>query len=666
MSSEAQTIDAATLHAKSVAAAQDGRLPDNVADQIASEALSEFTVNLGALAVNENWEQLAQFVQAVIALDAAAAADHLLPSAVDNIRTWLREPWFVNERPTLVDELNRGDWQTLNDVFWTIIPFGTGGRRGRMHPVGTNAINDRTIGESAQGLAACVQELFPGEKHSCAIAYDTRHRSRHFAELCAEILAAAGFQVHFLDGHRSTPELSTAVMHLQATCGIMVTASHNPPSDNAVKVYWQHGAQLLSPEDQQVIDHVKRVTWIERKPFAEAVAAGEVRMVQDEIDAFYLDAVASQSRFDGGRELKILYSPMHGVGQTSVVPVLTSCGFENLEVFGPHAEPNGDFPNVPDHVANPENPATFDSMIAHAGTGGADLILATDPDADRLGCAVKSALDGSWITITGNQTCALLTDFTLSTLADQPVEKPFVVTTLVTTGLIRRVAESYGAEVIDNLQVGFKWICSAVRQRSPAVPTDWREQPFAFGCEESYGYLAGTHVRDKDAAVAALLLSELAAQLHVEGKSLHHRLIDLFRRHGLHRERTVSQYMHGAAGMQQMQKLMETLRSDPPDQIGGMRIIATRDYLGQPVRRHAGNEESIDGIPGNLVIFELEHAGNHVAIRPSGTEPKVKLYMFAYQPPDALSDDVTAEEKVLDARLDALESDLRAFAEKFC
>ena len=222
---------------------------------------------------------------------------------------------------------------------------------------------------------------------SCAIAYDTRHRSREFAELCAEIMAAAGFTVYFLDGYRSTPELSFAVRYKQCDCGIMITASHNPPSDNAVKVYWSTGGQLLPPHDDDSIDAMQSVTWIERMPFAEALAAGKIVYCQEEVDAAFEQAVVAQS-MPGPRDLKIIYSPLHGVGASAVLPVLAADGFEDVEVFGPHAEPNGDFPNVPNHVANPENAAVFDAIIERAKQTGAELILATDPDCDRLGCAV--------------------------------------------------------------------------------------------------------------------------------------------------------------------------------------------------------------------------------------------------------------------------------------
>ncbi|MGH7136799.1 MAG: phospho-sugar mutase, partial [Pirellulales bacterium] len=317
-------------------------------------------------------------------VDEAVTRGQLSASAAENIRAWLTEPRYGEYAGQVAEHIRSGKWQQLDDAFWTIIPFGTGGRRGKMYPIGSNAINDRTIGESAQGLADYVKQAVGQRALSCAIAYDTRHQSRHFAELCAEVLVANGFKVWFLDGYRSTPELSVAVRFKRCSCGLMVTASHNPPSDNAVKAYWSTGGQLLPPHDRGVIDRVMAVDQIARVPFGQALADGRVQYCQDEVDTEYHCQAVRQS-VPGPRQLKILYSPMHGVGASSVLPVLGGAGFTDIELFALHAEPNGDFPNVPDHVSNPENPATFDAPIARAKQIGADLVLSTDPDADRLG-----------------------------------------------------------------------------------------------------------------------------------------------------------------------------------------------------------------------------------------------------------------------------------------
>src|SRR5262249_23141848 len=273
--------------------------------------------------------------------------------------------------PQVAEHVATEKWKELDDVFWTVIPFGTGGRRGRMYPIGCNAINERTIGESAQGLAEYVREQIASrtsqvENHTfglrpstfdslaCAIAYDTRHNSRLFAQLCASIMVANGFRVYFLDGFRSTPELSFLVRHKQCDCGIMVTASHNPPSDNAVKVYWSTGGQVVPPHDQRIVERVMNVSEIKRVDFQQAVADGQIILCKDEIDEAFIQNVVSQST-PGPRELKVIYSPLHGVGEFAAVPALWADGFRNIEIFAPHSQPDGDFPNVPGQVSNPEN-----------------------------------------------------------------------------------------------------------------------------------------------------------------------------------------------------------------------------------------------------------------------------------------------------------------------
>jgi phosphomannomutase len=586
----------------------------------------------------------------------AVSRKRLSTAAAANIRDWLTEARYRQYADQVVDHIRAGKWQQLDDVFWTVIPFGTGGRRGKMYPIGSNAINDRTIGESAQGLADYVKQIVGDTGLSCAIAYDTRHQSRHFAELCAEVLAANGFKIWFLDGYRSTPELSFAVRYKHCSCGLMVTASHNPPSDNAVKAYWSTGGQLLPPHDRGVIERVMSVEEIARVPFAEALADGRVQYCQLEVDAEYIRQVRLQS-LPGPRQIKILYSPMHGVGASSVVPALTAVGFGNVEIFGPHADPNGDFPNIPEHVANPENPATFDSLIERAKQTGADLVLSTDPDADRLGCATPRKVGGGdWHVLTGNQIGALLAEHMLEgrKYAGNLSPKHYLVKTLVTTELIRRIGDSYGVTTYGDLQVGFKWIGGMMDEMGPDL--------FLLGCEESHGFLAGQYARDKDAAVAALMLAEFAARARAAGQTLFEKLDALFWQHGCHAERTVSKTMPGSEGMARMQKLMAGLRRSPPKSLAGIKVRQTRDYLEQVVIRSTGRQP-LDGAKGDTLIFDLATEGNYVAVRPSGTEPKVKFYLFTYEPPELLAD-LDETKRLLAQRLAALDADLVRLADE--
>ena len=615
-------------------------------------------------------------------LDAAAAAGKLTPHAVKNIRTWLTEPYLAEFAPQVAEHIAGGKWPALEEAFWTTIPFGTGGRRGRLYPIGCNAINDRTIGESAQGLADYVREQAEkaektgtGSEHghvgsakavagevpvpvssrtlSCAIAYDTRHRSREFAELCSAIMVANGYKVWFLDGYRSTPALSFTVRHKQCDCGIMITASHNPPTDNAVKVYWSTGGQLLPPHDTDSIARMQSVTWIKRADFAEALAAGKVEYCQGEIDAAFVAAVVKQSQ-PGPRDVRIIYSPLHGVGASAVMPVLAAAGFRNVELYGPHAEPSPDFPNVPNHVSNPENAAVFDAIIDHARLTGAELILATDPDCDRLGCAAPLHGGGfaPWGTLNGNQQGALLTDFLLGKRKAAGTLRPelYIVKTLVTTELMRRIADDYGVQTSGNHQVGFKYIGGEIDRLGP--------EGFVIGAEESYGFLVGAHARDKDAAVAAMLIAELAADLKAKGLTLHERLDDLYGRYGVHSESQLNIQMPGEKGMDDMRALMQRFRTNPPRKIAGMRVVRLLDYAAQTITTIGGKPQPFDGANGDMVTLELDAPGNAVAVRPSGTEPKVKFYMFACDAPSAGG--VEATRAAQRTRMAAMEKDLQA------
>ncbi len=595
--------------------------------------------------------------QAIAALEVAEKSQELSAGAVTNIRTWLTEPRYATYAPEVIGHIARRQWQQLDDVFWTVIPFGTGGRRGRMYPIGSNAINDRTIGESAQGLADYVrQQTSNSASLSCAIAYDTRHQSRHFAELCAGIMVAAGFQVYFLDDYRSTPELSFLVRHRECSCGIMVTASHNPPSDNAVKVYWSTGGQVLPPHDKAIIECVMNAGEIGHADFDQAVDDGRVVICTAATDDAYFAALKQQS-FAGPRDIRIVYSPLHGVGASAVCPVLKSVGFEHVETYGPHAQPDGDFPNVPGHVSNPENPHVFDAMIEHAKQSGADIVLATDPDCDRMGCAAPLTLrpGSEWATLTGNQLGVLLSDYVLEQRRDAGTltSDHYLIKTLVTTDMIRRVGDSYGVRTCGNLLVGFKWIGGVIDQEGP--------ENFVLGSEESHGYLVGQYARDKDGPVACMLMSELAARLKAAGKTVHEKLDDLFWQHGVHLERLITFRMEGSEGMINMQKLMAKFRTNPPEQLGGIAIESLRDYQRLTTTRD-GQQEALDGPKGDMVVMDLAEKGNSIAVRPSGTEPKVKFYFFAFTPAEQLSDLELAKTE-LTARLNDFEADVRAYCE---
>jgi phosphoglucomutase/phosphomannomutase len=591
------------------------------------------------------------------AIETALAAQKITAAAVENLKIWLTEPRYSAYFDQIVEHIEAGKWQQLDDVFWTIIPFGTGGRRGMMYPFGSNAINTRTIGESAQGLADYVKEVKPQGPWSMAIAYDTRHRSREFAELCTGIMVANGFEVYFLDAYRSTPQLSLLTRYKQCDCGIMVTASHNPPSDNAVKVYWSTGAQLIPPHDANVIEKVNQVEEIPCTDFSTAVKEGKVHLVLTEIDDALRNAEAKYS-FPGPRDLKVIFSPLHGVSEFNVKPLLNEVGFDDLEIYEPHREPSPDFPNVPGNVSNPENKEVFTAIIAHAKTQKAELILASDPDGDRMGAAVPMTLDptGQWSTLNGNQLGVLLADFVLRQRQSNGTlsSENYLITTLVTTTMLNRVAEFYGVKCYNENLVGFKWICSLMDQLGA--------HNMAFATEESHGFLVGDYCRDKDGAVACMLMAELAAWVKSQGKSMFEHLDDLYRQHGLHYEVVVNIGMKGSDGMARMKTLMQKFRDEPPQQLGGLKVVGVRDYsVGKQILA-GGKSESITGPTGDLLIFETEKPGNYVAARPSGTEPKIKFYLFAMVPPNEIGDLATAKID-METRAKRYAEDMQAFAD---
>jgi phosphoglucomutase/phosphomannomutase len=527
-----------------------------------------------------------------------------------------------------------------------------------MYPIGSNAINDRTIGESAQGLADYVVEYTGGKPGlSCAIAYDTRHKSRHFTELCAGIMVAAGFKVYLLDDYRATPQLSYAVRLKGCDCGIMVTASHNPPSDNAVKVYWSSGAQVLPPHDKAIIQRVMNCQEIRQVPFAESLAKGKIEIVTEEVDRAYFQAAVACG-FPGPRDVRVLYTPLHGVGSAAVLPLLDRDGFKQVQVYEPHRQPSGDFPNVPGHVSNPENKAVFDKPIELARREGLDLILATDPDCDRIGCAapITSNTSGPWRTFSGNEIGALLAEYVLSRRAAAGTLTPshYVVKTLVTTELIRRIADSYSVRCEGDLLVGFKYIAEVMDREGP--------DKFVFGAEESHGYLVGQYCRDKDGAVASMLMCELAAELKSRGQSMHDFLCSLYRKHGYHRETLINLVMEGSEGMAAIHRLMKAFRQAPPKSLAGIDVVGLRDYgAATKLDTRSGRTQELSGPRGDMVMLDLAEEGNCVAVRPSGTEPKIKLYVFTRVGAEQ-SQDLDSAVATISGRLEHLERDVRDYA----
>lgn len=561
----------------------------------------------------------------------------LTPQTVENVRFWLTQDRFADDWPALLDLVEARQFQELTRLFWERIPFGTGGRRGAMSTFGTATINRWTIAESAWGLGQYVlqsRELADtttstttsASRPRAVIAFDGRLRSPEFAEVSASVLAALGFEVFLYAEPRATPQLSFSVRRLNCDCGIMISASHNPPGDNGFKAYWSNGVQVLPPHDAGIIDWVNRAESIAFAERAAAESEGTWRAVPAGIDDDYINAVAALSRTDQ-RAIKVLFTPLHGVGGSSIVRVLQRAGFDDVEVYTPQATVDGNFPNVPDQLPNPERAAVLWPAIQYAESqGNHDLVLASDPDADRLAAAVRTR-ENRYAILTGNQLGSLLADFAI-TQNPASAASGYVLQTLVTTPLISAIATAAGATVYADAPVGFKHLGAAMEAHGP--------EGLIFAAEESLGYLAGDYCRDKDAALAALWCCEQAAILKAAGASLLDRLQSLYRERGWYRESQVSHVFTGPTGAAHMAAVIARFRERPPTQIGTAPVQRIRDYGRQVVRAAPGWQvtESLSVQAGELLFADVRQDGvtGQVALRPSGTEPKLKCYFFAQSP----------------------------------
>ncbi|MCH2203193.1 MAG: phospho-sugar mutase [Fuerstiella sp.] len=559
-------------------------------------------------------------------LDQAVADGKLVSDAAHNVRDWLGRQCLSLYHPQIRQLITDGDWTSLNATFWTVIPFGTGGRRGPMGRLGPATINDRTVAESAHGMAVYLKKSGRTSGGAAVVAYDTRNQSRHFAQLTATTLAAHELTVFLFDSHRSTPELSFAVRHLNCDIGVMISASHNPPADNGFKAYWNNGGQVIAPHDKGIITEVEAAEEVPQVDFDEAVAGGRIRIIGEAVDVAYVTAVAALSQ-SASRDISAVYTPLHGVGESSIWRIVRKLGFD-IDIFEDHRATDGNFPNVPGHLPNPEQLEVFDPVIdwVIGSNHPADLILASDPDADRLGVVVRNP-EGGFTPLSGNQTGALLTDYLLRKriAAGHLSPDDYVVQTLVTTPLTRAIAEGYGAQAVCELLVGFKYIAETMEERGT--------EHFIIGTEESIGFLAGGYCRDKDGAIAAMFVLELAAELKGQGRTLLDQLDDLHRQHGYHCEGQRSIYCEGPTGKSKIDSLMTTLRKNPPAELGSVKLVEVADY-DSGIRTEIPSGKLTDDIGhprGDLLIYKSDPAASvrvQIAGRPSGTEPKIKFYFF--------------------------------------
>jgi phosphomannomutase len=561
--------------------------------------------------------------------DTTQLSQHLSEAAAANVARWLTEPKYEIYKAEVQELIAAGAWQTLEDSFFKVIEFGTGGRRGTTG-VGSARINKVTVGESAQALCQYALSVNPdAAQQGVAIAYDTRLSSPELSQFVARVCAANGFKVYVFESYRSTPELSFAVRELGCSIGVVITASHNPPADNGFKAYWSDGAQLVNPHDKGVIAFVESVQTIATVDYEKAVADGLIEHIGKEIDDKYVAAMIAEAE-GTTRDLRIVYSPLHGAGQTNTLPALRAAGFADVRVVADQMTPDGNFPTIENNKANPEERAANDRAVAQMLAEDADIAITNDPDADRVGVMVRQGNEPVYLT--GNQSFVLAVDYVLQRKQAKDDLRPgdFVAKTIVTTDMVTAVADTYGVRTYTNMLVGFKYIGSLIYQKEN---TDER---FIIGGEESYGLLKGTYSRDKDGATGALPLAEYAAELKMQGKTLWDRMLELYAQYGLYMERLENIVAPGASGFERMQQVMRTLRAQPPKEVAGYQLTAISDY--QTLERtdvQTGAVVPIDCTKGNVVVLEFGDSRRRLTIRPSGTEPKLKLYTQWYEPADA-------------------------------
>lgn len=576
---------------------------------------------------------------------------HVSKTAYETISAWRKEPKYAQYADEVEALIQQERWQDLEDRFFQKIAFGTGGIRGETG-VGSNRINRVTIGEAAQGLSRYVLDsIDDAADRGIVIAYDTRRTSEEFCRYVASVVAAHGITTYIFDSFRSTPELSFAVRHLGAAAGVVISASHNPAADNGFKAYWSDGGQLVAPHDAAVVQYAAQVAEIMTVDIDEALKDGRIVVLDESIDAAYVRAVTENTLGDQ-RDLSIVYSPLHGAGQTSVLPVLRAAGFTSVSVVATQMIPDGNFPDIEGGKPNPEEKVANKQAVEQMLRVGADIAITNDPDADRVGVMVNQR--GSVAYLTGNQSAVLAAEWLLSQKRARGDLRStdYLAKTIVTTDLLDALAREYAVGLYGSMLVGFKYIGRLM------TSLDETEQRIVLGGEESYGVLIGDYARDKDGAAGALPLAEYAATLKQQGKTLYDRLLELFERHGVYAETLHSVYFPGASGFAKMQDVMEQLRTHPPLEVDGSSVTAVLDYR-QLVRRDVatGEESVIECDAGNVVVLEFDGDNRRrIAIRPSGTEPKMKLYVQWYE---AFSGgDVQEQYEVVLARLARISSDL--------
>ena len=573
---------------------------------------------------------------------------------MEKYRFWLVSDAFDEETKKELQAID-GDDKEIKERFYKDLEFGTGGLRGIIG-AGTNRMNKYTVGKATQGLANYILKNNPdGAKMGVAIAYDSRNMSPEFAERSALVLNANGIKAYVFDELRPTPELSYAVRALGCTAGIVVTASHNPPEYNGYKVYWADGAQVVYPKDKGIIGEVNAISdfsLIKTMDRKEAEGKGLFNVIGKEIDDGFIKAIKAQAvrpeEIKKAEDMVIVYTPLHGTGNKPVRRVLDEVGFKNVYVVPEQEKPDKNFSTV--GYPNPEDPKAFTLAIELAKEKNAEIIVGTDPDADRIGVVIRDE-KGNYDILTGNMTGALLTEYVLNGRKEKGLlpENAAVIKTIVTTEMVRAIAESYNAELIEVL-TGFKFIGEKIKQFE-----EDHSHTFVFGFEESYGCLSGTYARDKDAVGAAMLVCEMAAYYKNRGMTLHDALEELYKKYGFYKEGVKSVTLKGIDGAEKIGKIMAYLRENTPEGFGGNKVLTVKDYKSGVFTDVATGNKSESPLPASDVLYYNLEDRAWLCVRPSGTEPKIKFYMgVKAESSDAAVAKVEAMEKSVDELLEKI------------
>jgi phosphomannomutase len=532
------------------------------------------------------------------------------------ISNW-QQDFFDQETKDEITKLQENP-EELEDRFYKDLEFGTGGMRGVMG-VGTNRINKYTLGRNTQGLSDYLKQLYTEEKLKVAIAYDCRHNSKSFAKIVADVFSANDIEVFLFEDLRATPELSFAVKHLNCQCGIVLTASHNPPEHNGYKVYWKDGGQLVPPHDKAIITVINNLDYKDINFEANDALIHKIGSNVDDafIKAAVENGVLKQNSLENRDELSIVFTSLHGTSITAVPETLKRAGYKNVHIVKEQALPDGDFPTV--KSPNPEEPEALKMALELAKKVNADIVIGTDPDCDRLGIAVRN-ISGELTLLNGNQTMVLMTKFLLDQWKkDGKINgNQFVGSTIVSTPMLPKLTAAYNVDCKIGL-TGFKWIAKMIEE--------YPNMDFIGGGEESFGFMVGDFVRDKDAVTSTLLACEIATLAKAKGSSFFDQLIDLYATHGFFKERLISITKKGKSGAQEIQKIMDEARTSPPLEINGSSVIKIEDYQSSISYDATTNTSSAISIPkANVLIFATDD-GSRIALRPSGTEPKIKYYI---------------------------------------